>query len=52
MEKLTKSDCKKYLKSGALSQPFLDTEFILKKIDYDYNYNIKTNKTMEIYIGK
>ncbi len=44
MKKLTKLECKRYLKGGVLTEPFLDKEYVLEKVDYDYNYNIKTNK--------
>ena len=41
LENLTGKECNKYLESGTLTEPFLDAEIIVSKI----------NKDKEIYYG-
>lgn len=43
MEKLNYKDVKKYLKSGFLTKPFLDNEFVKRKVDLDFNAKIIKN---------
>ena len=35
LESLTEKDCNKYLESGSLTEPFLDVEFVILKIQKD-----------------
>lgn len=44
MKKLTKMDANKYLKSGVLTQPFLDDNFVLDKVMNDYNFKLSQGK--------
>lgn len=44
MKRLTAVDCRRYLKSGALTEPFLDAEYVLDRVNHDYIHKIKTNK--------
>lgn len=44
MERLTSDDAKRYLQSGALTGEFLDSDFVIEKIEIDYNNKIATNK--------
>ena len=41
MEKLTNVDIDKYLKSGELSQPFIDSKLLKEKVDIDYYNRLK-----------
>lgn len=43
IEKLTQKDCKKYLKFGENTEPFLSNEYVIKKVEMDYQEKIKTN---------
>ena len=44
MKKLNKTEVEKYLKSGVLTEPFLDTGLVQAKIDKDFNFKIAKNK--------
>lgn len=44
MQKLNKTEVEKYLKSGVLTEPFLDTDLVQAKIDKDFNFKIAKNK--------
>ena len=43
MEKLKNKDIEKYMESGFLTKPFLDNEFIKRKVDLDFNAKIINN---------
>lgn len=43
MEKLKIKDIEKYMESGFLTKPFLDNEFIKRKVDLDFNAKIINN---------
>ncbi len=43
MQKLNKTEVEKYLKSGVLTEPFLDTGLVKQKIDKDFDYKIAKN---------
>lgn len=41
MKNLTKKDVYKYIKSGELTRPFLDDNFVKDKVNTDYRYRIE-----------
>ena len=45
IKSLKLTDCDYYLKNGPLTQPFLPTDFVLKKVESDYNQKVKTDKS-------
>ena len=49
MEKLNKpNDIEKYLSFGNLTKPFLEKEYILEKIEMDYNAKIKQGRNVTL----
>lgn len=45
MKNLCIRDCNEYLRNGSLTEPFLETEYVLMKIMTDYNKKIQTDKS-------
>lgn len=44
MQKLTMSNCEKFLKNGDLTKPFLDDDYVNEKVMTDFNAKKKVNK--------